>query len=111
MPDEALRFARQVVVGEAEHVIEKVVNGSITAPIVYGSPVENLDSLPYPDFSLIKGYKTGGSPLPISTSRGCPLTALLFGYQGLWPEIPFPQRQKCPGRINHQKSEYDLFLR
>lgn len=72
MPDEALRFARQVVVGEAEHIIEKVVDGSIKAPIVYGSPVENLDSLPYPDFSLIKGYKTGGSPLPISTSRGCP---------------------------------------
>ena len=72
MPEEALRFARQVVVGEAEHVIEKVVNGEIKAPIVYGSPVENLDCLPYPDFSLIKGYKTGGSPLPISTSRGCP---------------------------------------
>ncbi len=72
MPDEALRFARQVVVGEAEHVIEKVVDGSIKSPIVYGSPVENLDSLPYPDFSLIKGYKTGSSPLPISTSRGCP---------------------------------------
>lgn len=72
LPEEALRFARQVVVGEAEEVIAGVVNGSIKDPIIYGRPVNDLDALPYPDFSLIKGYETGGSLIPISTSRGCP---------------------------------------
>lgn len=72
LPEEALQFARQVVVGEAEEVITGVVNGSIRDTIVYGGPVEDLDALPYPDFTLIKGYKTSGIPLPVSTSRGCP---------------------------------------
>jgi radical SAM superfamily enzyme YgiQ (UPF0313 family) len=34
--------------------------------------VEELDSLPYPDFSLIQGYKSPAWLMPISTSRGCP---------------------------------------
>jgi len=40
---------------------------------VPGPPVKNLDDLPFPDFSLVKGLDK--SPLflaPISTSRGCP---------------------------------------
>ena len=57
LPDEALQFARQVVVGEAEEVIADVAEGLNKEAIVYGQPLENLDSLPYTDFSLIKGYK------------------------------------------------------
>jgi radical SAM superfamily enzyme YgiQ (UPF0313 family) len=72
LPDEALQFARQVVVGEAEEVITDVVEGLIQDQIVYGKPVENLDSLPHPDFSLIKGYKSAPFIVPVSTSRGCP---------------------------------------
>jgi len=71
-PQETLQFARQVVVGEAEEVIVDVVEGRRTEPIVYGKPVENLDSLPIPDFSLIQGYKLSFPLHPISTSRGCP---------------------------------------
>ncbi len=71
-PDETLQFARQVVVGEAEEVIVDVVEGRRTESIVYGKPVENLDSLPIPDFSLIKGFKLPSPLHPISTSRGCP---------------------------------------
>ena len=72
LPDEALAYARQVVVGEAEDVIVDVVEGRRTEPKVYGAPVENLDTLPNPDFSLIKGYRTFPIIMPISTSRGCP---------------------------------------
>jgi len=72
LPEEALEFSRQVVVGEAEEVIVPVVEGIITDPIVHGKAIKNLDSLPYPDFSLIKGYKPSFSLTPISTSRGCP---------------------------------------
>ena len=72
LPQEALQFARQVVVGEAEDVIADIVEGKRTEPIVYGKPVENLDVLPNPNFSLIKGFKSFPRIMPISTSRGCP---------------------------------------
>lgn len=72
MPAEALQFARQVVVGEAEEVIVDVVEGIIKDSIVQGRPVQNLDDLPLPDFSLIKGYTISPIIMPISTSRGCP---------------------------------------
>jgi len=72
LPDEALQFARQIVVGEAEEVIADVAEGLNKEAIVYGKPLQNLDSLPHPDFSLIKGYKTSSWAMPISTSRGCP---------------------------------------
>ena len=72
LPHEALQFARQVVVGEAEEAIVDIAEGRLKDEIVHGRPVENLDSLPQPDFSLIKGYKFPATLMPISTSRGCP---------------------------------------
>jgi radical SAM superfamily enzyme YgiQ (UPF0313 family) len=72
LPDEAIRYGRQVVVGEAESVIADVIEGKNKEPIVYGRPVENLDELPQPDFSLVRGFNSRSEFLPISTSRGCP---------------------------------------
>ncbi|MDD5730199.1 MAG: radical SAM protein, partial [Candidatus Omnitrophica bacterium] len=72
LPQEALQFARQVVVGEAEELIIDIVEGRNTESVVQGRAVEDLDKLPYPDFSLIKGYKPNPFIMPISTSRGCP---------------------------------------
>lgn len=72
LPGEAVRFARQVVIGEAEGIITDVVEGRIRDQIIYGKPVENLDVLPYPDFSLIRGFKAVPLLMPVSTSRGCP---------------------------------------
>jgi anaerobic magnesium-protoporphyrin IX monomethyl ester cyclase len=72
LPEESLEFARQVVAGEAEDVIVDVVEGRLTEPIVYGKAIKDLDDLPNPDFSLIKGFRTPSLIMPISTSRGCP---------------------------------------
>jgi radical SAM superfamily enzyme YgiQ (UPF0313 family) len=72
LPEESLKFARQVVIGEGEEVIAGMADGSIKDPIVQGNPVQDLDRLPYPDFSLIRGYKTSPFIMPVSTSRGCP---------------------------------------
>ena len=72
LPEESLQYARQVVVGEGENIIIDLVEGRLRDKIVKGTPVENLDLLPQPDFSLIKGYKRSFSMMPISTSRGCP---------------------------------------
>lgn len=72
LPEEALPYARQVVVGEAEEVIIDVAEGRRLEPIVKGKAVQELDTLPFPDFSLIKGYRRDSLIMPISTSRGCP---------------------------------------
>jgi len=74
LPDEALQFARQVVVGEAEEVICDIIEGRIKDSIVKGHRVQDLDSLPYPDLSLVQRYNPHASivPIPVSTSRGCP---------------------------------------
>lgn len=72
LPDEALQHAGRVVVGEAEDIIADVVEGRRTERVVQGGPVQNLDLLPDPDFSLIRGFKEKCKILPISTSRGCP---------------------------------------
>ncbi len=72
LPEEALAFCRQVVAGEAEEVICDIVEGKIQDKIVRGIPVQDLDKLPYPDFSLIQGYKVARNMMPVSTSRGCP---------------------------------------
>lgn len=72
LPEESLEYAGRVVVGEAEDIIVDVVEGRKSEPIIQGQPVEDLDSLPVPDFSLIEGYRLPPLITPISTSRGCP---------------------------------------
>lgn len=70
MPEEAAQYADHVVTGEGELVVSDLIkNGG--EKIVLGRPVENLDDLPFPDFSLIDGLKN--VPItPVSASRGCP---------------------------------------
>lgn len=72
IPGEALAYARQVVIGEAEEVIADIAEGRIKDEVVQGPPVEDLDTLPTPDFSLIRGYRFPAFITPVSTSRGCP---------------------------------------
>lgn len=68
MPMESLAHADQVVVGEAENVIIDVVEGVNTSPIVISTPVMNLDTLPHPDYDILK---TKARAANILTSRGC----------------------------------------
>jgi len=76
LPEEAAQFADLVVTGEGEPVISDVIemlkDGGANTNIVSGRPVENLDDLPFPDFSLIDGFKKRLRVTPVSTSRGCP---------------------------------------
>ena len=69
LPEEAAEFADHIVTGEAEEVIADVVEYG-GDKIIPGGPIENLDQLPFPDFSLVPGFTRAITP--ISTSRGCP---------------------------------------
>lgn len=69
MPEEALRHADQVMVGEGEKTIVDVVEGRLTDPIVRGIPIENLDEVPFPDYSILKTPCVAAN---VMSTRGCP---------------------------------------
>ncbi len=69
LPEEAARHADQVIVGEGEGVILDVIEGKITDRIVRAPLVCDLDSIPFPDYSLLK---TPCEAANVMTTRGCP---------------------------------------
>jgi radical SAM superfamily enzyme YgiQ (UPF0313 family) len=69
LPDEAAKYADQVIVGEGESVILDVVEGRITDKIVYAPYLENLDDAPFPDYSILK---TPCECANVMSTRGCP---------------------------------------
>lgn len=71
IPDDVASHFDQVVTGEAETVFLDIVRGSIKDPLVRGQRLEDLDSLPCPDYSLVKGWARR-KITPVMTSRGCP---------------------------------------
>lgn len=88
--DEALQHADHVVRGEAEQVIAPLVEriqakapvddlpgvftepGQAPAAVPVKCRVQDLDALPFPDLSLVKGWRSDGPFTPMLTSRGCP---------------------------------------
>jgi len=79
-PREALEHGDIVVRGEGETVIEAIASGKICGGIVQAKPLQNLDSIPGPNFELMQDFDRlvafNGSrelyELPVMASRGCP---------------------------------------
>ena len=91
LPDEALEYADFVIRGEGEHALVELLGylekGTPALSGIRGlsyrdrdgrnvhNPsrefIEDLDSLPEPDFSLVHNWSPS-NPYPVSTSRGCP---------------------------------------
>ncbi|MDK2952132.1 MAG: hypothetical protein PWQ77_1797 [Kosmotogales bacterium] len=92
MPDEASRHADCVVIGEAENVIVDVVEGNITDKIVKSAPVFDVDSIPFPDYSILK---TPCKAANIMTSRGCPYNCNFCTTSRMF----YPYRQRTPDNV------------
>jgi radical SAM superfamily enzyme YgiQ (UPF0313 family) len=71
MPQDVEKDFDQVIVGEAEDIFVDLIEGNITDHIVYGSKIENLDSLPIPDYTTVLGQRRMAIT-PVLSSRGCP---------------------------------------
>lgn len=91
LPEEAIEHADYVVRGEGDLTLPELINyidkgspdiASIKGVtyrdrkdnIIHNPPrplIEDLDTLPLPDFDLVEGWKPSNL-YPISTSRGCP---------------------------------------
>jgi radical SAM superfamily enzyme YgiQ (UPF0313 family) len=110
LPEEALEHADYCITGEGEisfPLLVEAINGNISREEVPGlvwkdkgeifrnpsaPPIEDLDSLPFPDFSLLKlggRSKLGSSGLgpvtiPMQTSRGCPFDCSFCSVTGMF---------------------------
>jgi radical SAM superfamily enzyme YgiQ (UPF0313 family) len=93
MQEEALQYADWVVTGEGENVVVDLLQHGSEARVVHGTPVENLDSLPLIDRTLLVNHEK----LPVQPymfSRGCPFgctfcsVTAMFGrhYRAMSPE-------------------------
>lgn len=92
VPEEAIKHADQVVVGEAERVICDIAEGKITDKIVYSPYVENLDEIPFPDYTLLK---TPCSAANVMTSRGCPFSCIFCTTSRMF----HPYRKRSPDNV------------
>jgi radical SAM superfamily enzyme YgiQ (UPF0313 family) len=70
-PETFKGVADHIVYGEAESIIVDLIEGRITDMTVSGSSVEDLNTLPLVNYSLLEGLKTMNT-IPLMTSRGCP---------------------------------------
>ncbi|MBU2639492.1 MAG: B12-binding domain-containing radical SAM protein, partial [Nanoarchaeota archaeon] len=72
LPDDVSNDFDQVFVGECDKkTLLGILSGEIVDKVIHGHPLENLDELPFPDFTLIKDRSQKGS-IPVMTSMGCP---------------------------------------
>lgn len=92
MPEEGAKHADQVIVGEAEKVIVDVIEGNIPEKIVYAPPVEDLDKVPFPDYSILK---TPCNAANIMTSRGCPFSCIFCTTSRMF----YPYRMRTPDNV------------
>ena len=90
IPEEAVEYADHVVVGECDNILVDLVEGRIEDKIVHCNKVQNLDGLPFPDYSLLRSLP---DILPVQTSRGCNFkcnyctVAMMYGkYRARSPE-------------------------
>lgn len=72
LPEEALQVCDIVVTGESDRrIVEIVEDPTSHTGVVEGDAIVDLDALPVPDLSLIKGLEKTRW-VPVATSRGCP---------------------------------------
>jgi len=71
VPDEFVNVADHVVIGEADEIIVDIVEGKYDEKIIRGQKLQDLESMPLVNYSLIEGLENVASA-PIMTSRGCP---------------------------------------
>ncbi|MEK9149160.1 MAG: radical SAM protein, partial [Candidatus Desantisbacteria bacterium] len=102
LPDDVTPYFDQVVVGEAENSILDILSGKIKEKIVYCQRPEDLDSLPIPDFKLIKSYERIQN-VPVMTSRGCPHHCNFCSVTAMFGK---KYRSQSPDRVLREVSRY-----
>jgi len=85
----------QVVVGPGEEAMVQIAQG-LCAPIVKGTQIADINTIPIPDYRGLKGKWTmplyqGGKALPVISSRGCPFGCRFCASTSFWGRRWFPR--------------------
>jgi radical SAM superfamily enzyme YgiQ (UPF0313 family) len=128
LPEEALEHADFCITGEGETgfpLLVEALNRNAALDEVPGlmwrdggtirrnppaAPIEDLDSLPFPDFSLLDmgGRKIGGglgrATFPIQTSRGCPYDCTFCSVTGMFGHR---YRHRSTASVVAELAQYD----
>jgi radical SAM superfamily enzyme YgiQ (UPF0313 family) len=102
LPQDVSSHFDQVITGEAETIFLDIVSGSIKDPLVRGQKLENLDSLPFPDYSLLRGWGKRGLK-PVMTSRGCPFDCTFCSVTKMFGR---DYRSQSPARVWREISRH-----
>jgi len=84
-PDLYIEHGDSVIAGEPENAAREIAKGEMPRGIIKSSPVEHLDSLPFPFWDIFPIYEYSYAPvimakpfLTVSTSRGCPYPCFYY---------------------------------
>jgi radical SAM superfamily enzyme YgiQ (UPF0313 family) len=96
LPKDVEAHFDQVVIGEAETILPDLLEGSIKDTVVQGERLTDLDSLPFPDYSLIRDWGKKRRLRPVMTSRGCPFDCNFCSVTKMFGNI---YRSQSPQRV------------
>jgi radical SAM superfamily enzyme YgiQ (UPF0313 family) len=119
LPNEALKHADAVVLGEADEiwpeVLEDAQQGTLRR-IYQGTRKESLENLPFPRFDLVEKsryirFPFGKTPVfPIQTSRGCPHSCDFCTVSNFWGrKMRFRPVEDIIAEIRHSQADTIFF--
>lgn len=105
-----------IIQGEPENIISTIhTREDIPEGLVKSTPVENLDSLPFPDWELFTIDKYSFKPalrkkpfLEISASRGCSSTCRYCPYRAYYGDYRGRSIASVVGEMGHLKERFDI---
>jgi radical SAM superfamily enzyme YgiQ (UPF0313 family) len=108
------------IIGEGEKAFLDMAKYGVTKGMVKGTPIENLDDLPHPDWSLVdkRYFKYGpdstfgefGVSGNILTSRGCPYKCLFCSTTQFWSKLRFHSADYVVDEIQNLINNYHVNL-
>ncbi|MBD3240268.1 MAG: radical SAM protein [Chitinivibrionales bacterium] len=102
MPDDVAPHFDHVAVGEGESILLDLLSGRVQTKVVEGKPVDDLDTLPLPDFGLVRKWKPN-RVWPVMTSRGCPFDCNFCSVTEMFGR---GYRSQSPERVMREISRY-----
>ena len=103
MPEDVTPYFDHIAIGEGELILLDLLAGNFSEQIVQGIPVEDLDSLPFLNFSLIKGWNPTSKYWPLQTSRGCPFDCDFCSVNHMFGRR---YRSQSPERVVEEMRQY-----